>query len=206
MNQLLSFRSRSEEDLEPEADQSEQQLVQRMLEGDREAFDTFVHRYSPGLFRYARAHLTEDPDSAPDLVQMTMVTAMERLADYRGEGPIGAWLMGICRYQIAAFRRRAATRSRFSGGPVEDFDLFEDREASVEDRLDMKQKKEQIHSTLELLPPPYGDVLRWKYLLDEPVRRIAERLGVSSKAAESLLTRARKAFGKVFDQTALGEA
>jgi len=37
-------------------------------------------------------------------------------------------------------------------------------------------------------------VLEWKYIDGCPVKAIAERLGVSDKAAESLLTRAREAF------------
>ena len=51
---------------------------------------------------------------------------------------------------------------------------------------------------LDRFPPHYGNALEWKYLDDVPVKEIAVRLGVSPKAAESLLTRARDSFREAF--------
>jgi RNA polymerase sigma-70 factor (ECF subfamily) len=55
-----------------------------------------------------------------------------------------------------------------------------------------------IQSVLDHLPHRYGDILEWRYLLDWPVSRVADRLGVSEKAAESMLTRGREAFRRGF--------
>ena len=51
-----------------------------------------------------------------------------------------------------------------------------------------------IQATVDVLPARYGDVLEWKYIDGLPVQDIAQRLAISAKAAESLLTRAREAF------------
>ena len=51
-----------------------------------------------------------------------------------------------------------------------------------------------IQVALDHLPAHYGDVLEWKYVEGLSVVEIAAKLGVGSKAAESLLTRARRAF------------
>ena len=51
-----------------------------------------------------------------------------------------------------------------------------------------------VQRVLDHLPVHYGNVLEWKYLEEVPVADIAARLDVSTKAAESLLTRARAAF------------
>jgi RNA polymerase sigma-70 factor (ECF subfamily) len=51
-----------------------------------------------------------------------------------------------------------------------------------------------VQLTLDYLPARYGDVLEWKYLQGLTMREIAERLNTTSKAVESLLTRARDAF------------
>lgn len=180
--------------------QEERRLVRAMLEGDADAFDQFVRDYSPGLFRFAKAHLREDPESVQDMVQTTLAAAMEGLESFRGQGPLGAWLVGICRLQIAAYRRRSATRRRFTDSGVDDFDRLPDQEPSSQSRLELAEHQAHVHSALDLLPPPYGEVLQWKYLHDLPVREIASRLGLSNKAAESTLTRARNAFRKVFSQ------
>ncbi|HZN02144.1 MAG TPA: sigma factor-like helix-turn-helix DNA-binding protein, partial [Candidatus Polarisedimenticolia bacterium] len=51
-----------------------------------------------------------------------------------------------------------------------------------------------VHVTLDHLPERYADVLEWKYIEGIAVQEIAARLGSTTKAAESLLTRAREAF------------
>jgi len=55
---------------------------------------------------------------------------------------------------------------------------------------------------LDYLPAHYGSALEWKYLDDLSVREIAARLGMGEKAAESLLTRARRAFRDAFTSVA----
>jgi len=55
-----------------------------------------------------------------------------------------------------------------------------------------------VHVSLDQLPRHYGDPLRWKYADGLSVKEIASRLDVTPKAAESLMTRARRAFRKVF--------
>ena len=63
---------------------------------------------------------------------------------------------------------------------------------------------DRVRVTLDHLPRPYGDVLTWRYLEGLSVVEIAERLGSTAKAAESMLTRARGAFRDGFHT--LGEA
>ncbi|PZR00566.1 MAG: RNA polymerase subunit sigma [Cereibacter sphaeroides] len=48
----------------------------------------------PGLRRYAHA-LVRDRDAADDLVQDCLERAVARRADWRGEGPLKAWLFRI---------------------------------------------------------------------------------------------------------------
>jgi len=56
--------------------------------------------------------------------------------------------------------------------------------------------------TLDLLPGNYSDALEWKYIDGLSVVEIAERLRLSYKAAESLLTRARQAFREQYSLAA----
>jgi len=51
-----------------------------------------------------------------------------------------------------------------------------------------------VHVTVDHLPPHYSQLLEWKYSDGLSVKEIAGQLGISPKAAESLLTRARQAF------------
>ena len=44
----------------------------------------------------------------------------------------------------------------------------------------------------------------WKYLDDLPVKEIAERIELKTKAAESLLTRARNSFREIYARLQVG--
>jgi RNA polymerase sigma-70 factor (ECF subfamily) len=52
--------------------------------------------------------------------------------------------------------------------------------------------------TLEFLPSNYATALEMKYIRGCSVAEIGERLGIGTKAAESVLTRARAAFKEGF--------
>jgi RNA polymerase sigma-70 factor (ECF subfamily) len=63
-----------------------------------------------------------------------------------------------------------------------------------EQQLERQDLARLVQLTLDYLPARYGDVLEWKYLQGLSMREIAERLDTTTKAVESLLTRARDAF------------
>lgn len=189
----------------PDTDRDERELLRAMVDGDARAFDRFVADYTPGLVRYARGQLAGHGDAVADIVQSTLVEAVEKLDTFRGDGPLGAWLIGICRFQVGTYWRRWHVRKRHAAeGPVEleriEADLPQPTEILEED-----QRRAAVHGTLDLLTPPYGEVLEWKYLEELSVKEIARRLGTSPKAAESTLSRARAAFRKLFAAIDRGE-
>ena len=173
-------------------------LAKRLLEGDRAAFEEFADAYFGALFRFALARIGQNEDTAAELVQDTLVTALRRLDSYRGDGALLTWLCGICRFEISTYLRRQGRR------PVE-VELGENVAASrwvaeqgradlPDVRLESKEVEGLVHQVLDELPPHYGQVLEWKYLEGLSMSEIAEHLSIGVKAVESLLTRARKAF------------
>ena len=71
----------------------------------------------------------------------------------------------------------------------------------MDEEIDQKEMAQKINHTLKKLPNDYELVLRLKYIEGERVQKIAEKLAIKFKAAESLIFRARKAFVKIFDST-----
>jgi DNA-directed RNA polymerase specialized sigma24 family protein len=61
-------------------------------------------------------------------------------------------------------------------------------------------------AALTSLPYRWEQVLRWKYCHDLPVAEIGAQLGISEKAVESILSRARAAFRQVYARLAQGAA
>jgi RNA polymerase sigma-70 factor (ECF subfamily) len=76
----------------------------RAQAGDRGAFTELVEVHRGAVFRFAR-HLTQDAASAEDVLQETFITALQRIADCRGQGSLKGWLFAIARSKAWQQRR-----------------------------------------------------------------------------------------------------
>jgi RNA polymerase sigma factor (sigma-70 family) len=176
----------------------DRQLVEGMLAGDEHAFESFSDHYIPALYRFALFRLDHDRELTRDIVQSTISKAIAKLDSFRGEAALLTWLCACCRTEIAMHFRKQGRQPKSvvlnestgnAEGPVP-----RGRPDGPEVRLLDKERGNQVHMALELLPDHYRQVLTWKYFDENSVKEIAARLGVGPKAAESLLTRARQAF------------
>ncbi len=179
-------------------------LVHRMLRGDDPAFDAFFKDYFPRLYRFAVHRVGQDADAAEEIVQATMIKAIRRLHTWQGRSTLFTWLCAICRNEIASWRERTG---RHEVVPLaEDAPEMRDRLASIAaqivERPDAAFERQEVSRlvqvALDALPARYADVLEWKYMQGLAVAEIATRLETGEKAAESLLTRARRAFRDAF--------
>jgi len=179
-------------------------LVRRMLANDGRAFREFFDLQFPRLYHFAYRRLGQRVEVTEDVVQSVLVRAIEKLETFRGESTLLTWLCAMCRHEIADWNRAQRRRgAREIPGKTEDARLTaESRTAadgeSPEDALFRDEESQRVRSVLDRLPEHYGEVLEWKYIEDLPVKEIAARLGISPKAAESTLTRARAFFRSSF--------
>ena len=183
---------------------ADQELVDRLLRADAQAFDEFFNEYYPKLYRFVKRRAPNDAAAAEDIAQGTLCRALESLRGYRGEAALFTWLCTLCRREMS--QRWRDTRRRGGAMLAEDDpevraaleSLVANEGADPLVATDRAQLRDAIRVALDYLPAPYGDVLEWKYLRDMSIGEIARRLGRSPKAAESLLTRAREAFREAF--------
>jgi len=175
-------------------------LVQRLLAGEAEAFEQLFEESYDGLYRFTLTRVGHDELLAEELTQAAFVQALEKLDTYRGEAALFSWLCTFCRYEASAHFRRQHRIPASVDSPEEDgevravLDAMAAGVAGPDDSLQSKQAVALVHDALDSLRPKYRQVLAWKYFDDLPVSEIAQRLDMSPKAAESLLTRSREAF------------
>src|SRR5437763_12458964 len=85
---------------EPPVDASDAQLLTRIAERDREAFELLYHRYVRSVFGLALRRL-RDRQRAEDAVQETFAAVWRSAASYRPErGPAAPWLYAVARNAI----------------------------------------------------------------------------------------------------------
>ena len=179
---------------------SDLKLASQVLSGDERAFDRFFGENFPGLYRFALLRVDRHEDAAEEVAQATLCKAIDKLGTYRGEAALFTWLCTLCRHEISAYygkRERPASRVDLVEDNPEVRAALESLGAAQdgpEQSLGRSEIARLVQVTLDRLPARYGAALELKYMEELSVKDIAERLDLTPKAAESLLTRAREAF------------
>ena len=137
---------------------------------------------------------------AEELVQETAAQALASQESFRNEAALFTWLCAIARRKVADhFRRQRRARevASLDGTLRERLVLYSEERLPV-DVVEHEETREFVRQCLSRLNDEHALALQLKYVEGWPVRRIADTLGRSEAAAESLLTRARVQFRRVF--------
>lgn len=183
----------------------DKRLVKQMLANDQQAFDRFFEENFARLYRFALARLADDPDGTREVVQIVLTKAVRKLHTFRGESALFTWLCAICRNEMTDWLKK---RGRYQQHIVltEDFPeiqaAVESFQAPHSDTPEENFRRTElvrlIQVALDRLPAKYGNVLEWKYIEGYSINEIADRLGMGDEATQSLLARAKRAFGDVY--------
>jgi len=189
------------------ADLTEADAIRQAKNGDAGAFEHLYNVHCRRVYSLC-LRMIRNPVEAEDLTQQTFLQLFRKIGTFRGEAALFTWLCTICRHEIAAHLERAPGKSVTL---VEDDPAIAAALASVsadegqEAAVARGETARLVHVVLDQLPPRYASALEWKYIDGISVQQIAERLQLSAKAAESLLTRARDAFRDAFAIVTAGE-
>jgi RNA polymerase sigma-70 factor (ECF subfamily) len=171
-------------------------LVQRVREGEREAFYLLVGRYERPLYRTALA-ITRNPADAEDVVQETFLRAFEHLAQFRGEAKFQTWLTQIA-LNTARMRVRknhgalweSLDEPRATEEGVLPRDVREWRE-NPEQQLSREEIEKLLHQAMKGLPAGYREVLALRDMQLLSTQETAEVLGLTVANVKTRLLRAR---------------
>lgn len=180
----------------------EQLLYSAALAGDHRAWQALYDGAFDTVYRYVQWRLAGGfadgrRAAVEEVVQETWLTAVRLFDRFEPRrGTFAQWLRGIASNALRNYLRRDGLRRRtfqpFDEGQHGDAGA-NGQEAAQEDMAD------RITAALAALPAHYEEVLRAKYVDAESVNEIAAQRGMSPKAVESLLTRAREAFRAAYE-------
>src|SRR5215831_13550129 len=84
---------------------SDEEVVQRVIQGEPALFEILMRRYNRRLFRVTRSIVTNDLE-AEDIIQDAYVRAYEHLHQFEGRAKFSTWLTKIAIYEAYARVRR----------------------------------------------------------------------------------------------------
>jgi len=151
-------------------------------------FEDGVAAEIPGLYRYARS-IAGNQAEAEDLVGETVLRALERRAQFRGDASLRTWLHRIL-YHLAIDRARHDAHE-VQAGEIEDLWRADDYTVDAETVVERAESADELRDALVHLPQHYRSVVVLHDAEAWPVREIAALLDISLPAAKQRLRRGR---------------
>jgi RNA polymerase sigma-70 factor (ECF subfamily) len=178
--------------IDPLADRSDGELAALCLAGRQQAFAEIVRRHKAPLHRLV-ARITGDDEEALDIVQDAFVAAYNALRSYDMARPMRAWLSRIAINKARDWRRRRAVRRLISAVlPIDHATETRDEAPSVEAVAVDRQQLQHVVAAIAALPGRLRETLVLRTIEGLTQAETAETLGVSEKAVETRLYRARQ--------------
>ncbi len=180
----------------------DQQLVERVQRGDKQAFNLLVVKYQRKLARLV-SQFIRDSAAVEDVTQEAFIKAYKALPTFRGESAFYTWLYRIgintAKNFLVSQGRRAPTT--VDGFDNEDAENFEDggklREMNTpESELMSKQIAQTVNNTLGTLPEELRTAIVLREIDGLSYEEIADAMNCPIGTVRSRIFRAREAISE----------
>jgi len=176
----------------------DQQLVERVQRGDKQAFGLLVAKYQRKLLRLL-SRLIRDPAEVEDVAQETFIKAYRALPSFRGDSAFYTWLYRIgvntAKNYLVAQSRRAPTTTGYNSEEAETFDDGEQlRDINTPERLMMsRQIGETVETAMDALPDELKTAIVLREIEGLSYEEIAAIMDCPIGTVRSRIFRAREA-------------
>lgn len=168
---------------------SDEQIVERALTGDAEAFGEIVLRWERRIFALSFGMLGREED-ARDATQETFLSAFRNLRAFRGDAKVSSWLHRIAVNQCITRQRRAKVRGESS------IETEEEKNASRFSApvsysparvVEGRQRTTAVRTAVNSLPTDLRQVIVMKEFEELTFQEIADALDLPLSTVKSRL-------------------
>ena len=187
MDSPARLRAVPERSVPSPAGETDADLLVRVADRDREAFDLLYGRYVRSIFGLAMRRL-RDRQRAEDAVQETFAAIWRSAASYRPErGPAAPWLYAVARNAIV-------DRLRARIEPASEVPEMVSSEPGPADRAEASFVSWRVHRALEELPAKEREVVELAYWSEMSQSEVADYLNIPLGTVK---TRTRSALSRL---------
>jgi RNA polymerase sigma-70 factor (ECF subfamily) len=186
---------------------AEPNLVARAQSGEDTALEQLILRIRPHVERQLMRYPVSDEDRR-DLLQMTLLQVVRRLASFRGDSSFSTWLFRVTANEaLMLMRSQRRHRARLVEGlDLDDLGSLPPSRAATDDSHEARARTEcetVLRNALAELPEDYRHIVVAHYHDDQGLQEIADELRVTESAVRSRLHRARSRLRAILEQSAV---
>jgi RNA polymerase sigma-70 factor (ECF subfamily) len=168
---------------------SDQELLQKIIAGDEEAFQQLYHRYQPMIYNYI-LRLIHQKNAAEELLQDTFLATWQGARKFRGQSSVKTWIFRIAHYKAVSWLRKhqkANQTTEFSPDL-----LIASPEPSPEKNLIDKAEIGRVLMALDTLSASHRAVVELTFVHGFAYQQIAEIMGCPVGTVKSRMSYALK--------------
>jgi RNA polymerase sigma factor (sigma-70 family) len=182
---------------------NDETLAQAAVNGNFEAFEALVERYSRPLFNYIY-HLVDDGDEANDVLQQVLCKAYSGLPKLSTYQAIKPWLFKIARNQSLDCLRQRRQKHRptsfanlarqyglHSAEAVYQLEEIHDPKAQPDEIAEQNDLQRLLKKAMSELPERYREVVELRYNSDMSFAEIGKTLSIPENTAKTFFQRSK---------------
>ncbi|MCH7733972.1 MAG: sigma-70 family RNA polymerase sigma factor [Chloroflexi bacterium] len=180
------------------ADMSDQILLAKIAESDRQALEALYDRYGRRVFALA-ARMLNDPQSSEEVTQDVFMSVWRRVGSYQsGRGKFTTWLFSIAHNRtIDELRKRMRDRNRDNQN-IDDHINIKEESALPADQIVAQSEFDMVKHAMKALPKEQRRVVELSYfggftqveiseMTDQPLGTVKTRMRLALKKLRASL-------------------
>jgi RNA polymerase sigma-70 factor, ECF subfamily len=203
-NDIVEQQEEKEEAFKTPEQSAQQMLVERVLQGDKEAFGEIVKQYNALMMRTAYM-IIGDCDVAEDAVQEALIQAWQHLSGLRESGALRPWLMRIVVNQCISYKRKVARTAAFVRQSLAEQTINFAAEVA-DDHKGRLERDWDLAETIKKLPTKQQAVIVLHYYHGMTLPSMAQALHVSENTLKKRIQAALNNLRRVLHANNISEA
>jgi RNA polymerase sigma-70 factor (ECF subfamily) len=173
-------------------DASDESLVARVAEGDRQAIRLLFSRHQQKVYRFV-LRLVANSATAEDVVNDVFLDLWRHAASFEGRAQLSTWLLAIARNKaLSAMRGRVHQ-------PLDDAmaEAIPDPAGTAEETLEASQRSAVLRKCLARLSAAHREIIDLVYYHEKSVDEVSTIIDVPAATVKTRMFYARKRLGEL---------
>ncbi len=181
---------------------TENELIERIKKGNRDAFTELMEKYQTQVFNIAYGMLS-DYEDASDATQEVFIKIYKSIASFKGQSAFTTWVYVICRNvcnDILRKRKKQGMNISLYGDDEDDSGPINNMKSDTptpEESVEADERQRLVREAIASLKTEYREVIVYSDMQQLSYEEIAKILKCPVGTVRSRLNRARTALRKI---------
>jgi RNA polymerase sigma-70 factor, ECF subfamily len=162
-------------------------------------FESVYKNLALPLTKFVIKRVSGDSQATEEVLSATMISAWHGWNTFKHKSSYFTWLCRIALNKIADYYHDQVHQgSRIVVPLIDSITDMDSKNISPDEALALKELRSSVNDCLNLLPPKKRKLLQFRFWYDFSYEEIAKIMGISERAVEGQLYRAKHEFAKVW--------